>query len=125
MTTSNRTPGRRVLIIDDNEDAAQLLALFVGALGHIPEVANSGPTGLQIAASFLPEVVFLDLGMPGMSGFEVAPRLRMIAGLERAFIAALTGWNDANTRRQVVECGFDRHLTKPAAIEHIQDVLAQ
>jgi CheY-like chemotaxis protein len=116
--------GIRVLIIDDNEDAAQLLAMFVSALGHVSQVANSGPSGLQLAESFHPEVVFLDLGMPGMSGFDVAPRLRTIAGLERTFIAALTGWNDSKTRTRVAECGFDRHLTKPAAIEHIQDILA-
>jgi DNA-binding response OmpR family regulator len=116
--------GIRVLIIDDNEDAAQLLAMFVSALGHVSQVANSGATGLQLAESFHPDIVFLDLGMPGMSGFDVAPRLRLIAGLERTYIAALTGWNDLKTRSRVAECGFDQHLTKPASIEHIQDILA-
>lgn len=123
MFSSENVVARRVLIIDDNDDAAQLLAMFIGALGHVAQVANDGRNGLALAASFMPEIVFLDLGMPGMSGFDVAPRLREIAGLERVYIAALTGWNDARTRAQVAACGFDRHLTKPAAIEVIHSIL--
>lgn len=110
---------RKVLVIDDNDDAAQMLAMFIHALGHEVLVANDGLRGLEVATCFSPEVVFLDLGMPGMSGFEVAPRLRRIAGLDAVFIVALTGWNDAKTREQVIACGFDRHLTKPAAVEEI------
>jgi CheY-like chemotaxis protein len=124
MFSEENNEVRRVLIIDDNDDAAQLLAMFIGALGHIAKVANDGFAGLALATAFMPQVVFLDLGMPGMSGYEVAPRLRKIAGLEHVYIAALTGWNDAQTRRQVVDCGFDRHLTKPATVDAIHAIVS-
>lgn len=123
MTATNDVSGRRILIIDDNEDAAQLLSFFVMAMGHACAVANSGADGLAVASEFCPEIVFLDLAMPGMSGYEVAPRLRSIPALGNVYIAALTGWNDAKTRQKVVECGFDRHLTKPASLDLIQEVL--
>lgn len=123
MYSSQADSARRVLIIDDNDDAAQLLAMFVGALGPEAKVANDGASGLEAAGAFMPDVVFLDLGMPGMSGYEVAPRLRRIHGLEQVYIVALTGWNDARTRQQVVACGFDKHLTKPAAVDSIQAIV--
>ena len=123
MTYSHHVNVRRVLIIDDNDDAAQLLSMFVSVLGNTASVANSGASGLALATIFQPDIVFLDLGMPGMSGYEVAPKLRQIAGLEKVYITALTGWGDAKTRQQVIECGFDRHLVKPASIELIQKIL--
>jgi CheY-like chemotaxis protein len=114
---------RRVLIIDDNVDAASLLSMVVSAYGHDTEVANSGRVGLQIAQAFHPDIVFLDLGMPGMNGYDVAVALRQLPSLHDVYIAAVTGWNDASTRAQVISAGFDLHLTKPAAVESILDVL--
>lgn len=114
---------RRVLIIDDNVDAASLLAMVVGAYGHQVAVANSGRDGLQLAASFGPDIVFLDIGMPEMSGYEVAVALRQLPLMQHVFIAAVTGWNDARTRAQVMSAGFDLHLTKPAPVDMILDVL--
>lgn len=116
---------RRVLIIDDNEDAASILEMVVSAYGHHAEVANSGRDGLQIAATFFPEIVFLDIGMPEMDGYEVAVALRKLPSLEHVYIAAVTGWNDASTQAQVISAGFDLHLTKPAAVESILDVLVR
>lgn len=116
---------RRVLIIDDNEDAASILEMVVSAYGHQAEVANSGRDGLQIAAEFRPDIVFLDIGMPEMDGYEVAVALRKLPALEHVYIAAVTGWNDANTQAQVISAGFDLHLTKPAAVESILDVLVR
>lgn len=114
---------RRVLIIDDNEDAAALLSMIVSAYGHETEVANNGRRGLQIAQAFHPDIVFLDIGMPEMSGYDVALALRQLPTLQDVYIAAVTGWNDASTRAQVISAGFDLHLTKPAAVESILDVL--
>ena len=116
---------RRVLIIDDNVDAASLLSMVVGAYGHQTQVANCGQDGLQMAQAFCPDIVFLDLGMPEMSGYDVAMALRRLPALQHVYIAAVTGWNDASTRARVISSGFDLHLTKPAAVESILDVLVR
>lgn len=107
---------RKVLVIDDNADAACVLTMFLSASGHNAVEANNGPDGLQLAASFMPDVVLLDLGMPGMDGYEVAVALRKLPGLANVCISALTGWNDKATRARVKEAGFDYHLTKPADV---------
>jgi CheY-like chemotaxis protein len=125
MNLSPPTIRRRILVIDDNADAATLLAMFIGAHGHDTATANSGPEGLALAAAFLPEVVFLDLGMPGMSGYDVALELRQLPGLADVYIAALTGWNDARTKARVVASGFDKHLVKPADVGVVLDLVDQ
>ncbi|QJE01677.1 response regulator [Massilia forsythiae] len=117
--SGHAAPKRRVLIIDDNADAADLLSMFVSAHGHDTAVANSGREGLELAVSFRPEVVFLDLGMPHMSGYEVAPALRALPGLAGVYISALTGWNDQSTRARVVAAGFNHHLVKPADVQAV------
>lgn len=114
---------RKVLIIDDNADAATLLAMFVGFHGHDTAVANSGAEGLALASTFAPEVVLLDLGMPEMSGYDVAIALRELPGLSSVYIAALTGWNDAQTRARVVASGFDKHLVKPPDVGAVLDLV--
>ncbi|MFC5513560.1 response regulator [Massilia jejuensis] len=116
MSTESATLKRRVLIIHDNFDAALLLSMLISAHGHNTAVANSGMEGLLLAKSFQPEIVFLDLGMPQMDGYEVAVALRAEPGLAKIYISALTGWNDAETRTRVVAAGFDKHLTKPANV---------
>lgn len=97
--------------------------MFIGFHGHDTAVANNGPEGLALAASFTPEVVILDLGMPGMSGYDVAVALRELPGLSDVYIAALTGWNDARTKALVVASGFDKHLVKPADVRAVLDVV--
>jgi CheY-like chemotaxis protein len=79
--------------------------------------------GLALASSFGPEVVLLDLGMPGMSGYEVAVALRQLPGLSDVYIAALTGWNDARTKALVTSSGFDKHLVKPAEVGVVLDLV--
>lgn len=125
MEFERHQKSRRVLIIDDNVDAASLLSMVVSAYGHHTEVANGGREGLQLAATFCPDIVFLDLGMPEMSGFDVCVALRQLPRLKDVYIAAVTGWNDAGTRAQVISAGFDLHLTKPAPVESILDVLVR
>jgi CheY-like chemotaxis protein len=114
---------RRVLIVDDNADAAFVLSLFVKAYGHETAVAHGGREALAVAAAFRPEIVFLDLGMPEMDGYEVAVALRSLPGLERIYISALTGYNDKLTQARVITAGFDRHLTKPADLSAVLQVM--
>lgn len=112
-------------MVDDNADAALVLSMCLNAYGHQTAVAYSGRDGLKVAEAFEPEIVLLDLGMPMMSGYEVAGALRRIPSLESVFIAALTGWNDPATRLQVIEAGFDKHLVKPAKVELVLEMLEQ
>ena len=114
---------RKVLIIDDNADAALTLSMCLSAYGHETALAYGGVQGIELAQAFEPEVIFLDLGMPQMDGYQVAAALRQIPHLSHVFIAALTGWNDKMTRDQVASSGFDKHLTKPAKVEAVLHLL--
>jgi CheY-like chemotaxis protein len=125
MTSPTIDAQKRILLIDDNVDAATMMQALLTAFGFTVEVANSGVAGLALAQSFRPQVVFLDLGMPIMNGYEVAVALRQIPALADIFLLALTGWNDQQTRAAVIAAGFDRHLVKPPNLEHILAILGQ
>lgn len=114
----------RVLVVDDNRDAASSLALLLRTLGHEVQVANSGEEALEQVESFAPTVVFLDIGMPGMDGFEVARRLRSNPANAALCLAALTGWGQAEDRRKTADAGFNHHIVKPPNMQTILDVLA-
>jgi CheY-like chemotaxis protein len=117
-------PRRRVLIVDDNQDAAQSLCLLLQMLGeHEVRIALNGAQALAIAAELRPEIVLLDLMMPGMDGFEVAARMRREPWGRDIRLVALTGWGQEDHRRRTREAGFDRHLTKPADVVALEDVL--
>ena len=113
----------RVLVVDDNRDAAETLAALLSLLGHSAPVANDGHQALRMLASLMPQVVFLDLGMPGMSGYEVAAAIRKDRRYDGVRLVALTGWGGAADRERTAAAGFDRHLTKPATLEAIEEVL--
>ena len=115
---------RRVLVVDDNRDAAETLSALLGQLGHQALVANDGHQALRMMAGFQPDVVFLDLGMPGMSGFEVAEAIRREPRYAGVRLVALTGWGGEADRERSARAGFDRHLTKPATAAAIEDALA-
>lgn len=117
-------PRRRLLVVDDNQDAAVSLAMLLRLQGHEVRVANDGPTALEIAAAIRPDAVFLDIGMPVMDGYEVARRLRSTPGLERTVLVALTGWGQPEDRRRTAVGGFDHHLVKPPDPELLKVVLA-
>lgn len=114
---------RTVLVVDDNRDAAETLAALLNMLGHRACVANEGRQALRMLPGLMPDVVFLDLGMPGMSGFEVAAAIRRDARLAGIRLVALTGWGGEADRGKSRAAGFDEHLTKPATLEAIEDVL--
>lgn len=110
---------RRILVVDDNEDAAEMVGQIMSLEGHLVAVVNGGSEALAAVESFLPDVVFLDIGMPGMNGYEVAAELRRNPALSAARIVALTAWGDSASRSRAVACGFDAHLVKPAMIENL------
>jgi len=108
-----RSPSRRVLVVDDNRDAADITHALVEAWGHAVRVAYDGRSALEIAAEFRPDVVLLDIGLPGMDGYEVAARLRTEAGCATTVLVAFTGYGQEEDRRRVRNAGFDEHLVKP------------
>jgi signal transduction histidine kinase len=116
--------GRRVLVVDDNHDAADTLALLLESDGADVRVAYDGRTALALADDFLPHSVLLDLGMPGMDGYEVARRLRLDERYAETDIIALTGWAQDADRRQTRNRGFTHHLTKPVGMDALLRVLA-
>jgi signal transduction histidine kinase len=104
---------RKLLVVDDNVDAAQSLAMLLTLEGHQVEVAHDGPAALAAAESFKPDVVLLDIGLPGMSGLEVGQRLREQRGRDGLLLIAMTGFGQEDDRRRSLEAGFDCHLVKP------------
>ena len=110
---------KRVLIVDDNRDAADLTAILLEMHGHVVAAAYGGAHGIELAQQFKPDVVLLDIGMPGLNGYDVASALRKIPEVDHALLVAYTAWNDAATRSRAAAVGFDRHLAKPARIESL------
>jgi PAS domain S-box-containing protein len=106
-------PGHKLLVVDDNKDAALSLAALLRLQGHDVRVVHDGASALTVAAAFRPNMVFLDIGMPEMDGFEVARLMREVPGLEGTVLAALTGWGQMEDRRRTAAAGFHHHLVKP------------
>ncbi len=104
----------RVLVVDDNRDAADLLAQLLGLLGASVRVCYAGADALALAPSFLPHAGLFDVDMPGMSGLELARRVREVLAGRPLFLAAVTGVGTDEARRRTADAGFDLHLTKPA-----------
>ena len=117
------SPSRRVLLVDDNTDAAETLAILLEAVGHAVTVAHTGHEAIAVAQSLVPEVVLLDIGLPDISGLEVCRTLRETEATRSAFIVALTGWGQAEDRRQTSEAQFDLHLVKPVHPNEIRKLL--
>jgi signal transduction histidine kinase/CheY-like chemotaxis protein len=116
--------GRRVLIVEDNRDAAETLREIITDLGHTVAVAGDGPSGIRQAESFHPHLILLDLGLPGMDGYEVARTLRSKGLLDGVTLVALTGYSSTEHQERAREAGFDHYLTKPASIEVVQSLLS-
>jgi signal transduction histidine kinase/CheY-like chemotaxis protein len=116
---------RRVLVVDDNVDAASMLNLLLKSLGHQTSVAHDGYAALAMAAEFRPDVVLLDIGMPGLDGYEVARRLRAMQGERALKIVAITGWGQQSDKQKTQEAGFDLHLVKPVSVGDLAKALEQ
>jgi len=117
--------GLRVLVVDDNVDAAQTLGALLEMSGHAVTLAHDGAGALAEAARCVPQVVFLDIGLPDQSGFDLAPLLRRVPGLAQATLVALTGWGAEQDRRRSSDAGFDAHLTKPADFANVEKLLRE
>jgi len=115
---------RRVLVVDDNADAAATLRMVLELQGHDARAVFSGQAAVDALAEFDAEVVLLDIGMPGMDGLEVAHHIRALPGGRDVLLVALTGWGQDEDRRRTTEAGFDEHLTKPVDTERLAALLA-
>jgi CheY-like chemotaxis protein len=115
---------RRILVVDDNQDAAESLAMLLEISGHRVATAHGGVAALDLANTFEPEVVLLDIGMPDIDGYEVCSRLRGLPRGDAMRVLALTGWGQEADRRKAREAGFDAHLTKPVDYETLAKVIA-
>jgi PAS domain S-box-containing protein len=116
---------RRILIVDDNENAAQMLGMLLKALGNDVRTVYDGLAALELAAKFQPDVVLLDIGMPKLDGYETARRIRRAPWGKRMILAALTGWGQEQDKRRTREAGFDHHFVKPVEPAVLQRFLAE
>jgi len=114
----------RILVVDDNVDAAESLAMLLDLSGHATRLAHSGKEALTATREFKPQVIFLDIGLPELNGYEVAEFIRADAAIEQPLLVALTGWGAEDDRRRAQEAGFDRHLVKPVEASTLEEVLA-
>jgi len=116
--------GRRVLVVDDKHDAAETLATYLGLLGHEVRAAHDGVEALEESAAFRPDVILLDIGMPRLDGLEVARAIRREPWGADILLIAVTGWGNAEDKRNVAQAGFDRHLTKPIDPQAVASIVA-
>lgn len=116
---------RRILIADDNADTADSLATILENMGYEVRAAYNGASAVETAEHFRPEVLLLDIGMPGLNGYETAHYIREEPWGKDAVVVAVTGWGGEADKRQAREAGFDHHLTKPVDPEVIRDLIAK
>jgi CheY-like chemotaxis protein len=114
----------RILVVDDNENAAQMLGMLLTALGNEVRTAYDGSTAIELAVRFRPDVVLLDIGMPKLDGYETARRIRREPWGRNIVLAALTGWGQEEDKRRTREAGFDHHFVKPVDPAILQQFLA-
>jgi CheY-like chemotaxis protein len=120
---SNQLSSHRILVVDDNLDSAQSLAMVLRVTGNEVRVAHDGQTALQVGKEFRPELVLLDIGLPGMDGYEVARRMREMPETKDSLLVAQTGWGQEEDRRRSKDAGFHHHLVKPLEPGAVQALL--
>ena len=120
---ADRFPPSRILIVDDNHDAADTLGMLLSELGATVDVAHSGPDALRVLETFHPDAVLLDIGMPGMDGYEVSRHVRSSSTHRDVLLIALTGWGQLDDRERSRRAGFDHHLVKPPDINRLRSIL--
>jgi CheY-like chemotaxis protein len=123
--TAEGPPRARILVADDNYDAAQSLALMLGMDGHEVRTASDGLEALRVAEEFRPQLVLLDIGMPKLDGYETARRLRERPWSQATRLFALTGWGQEEDRERARQAGFDRHLVKPVDPDTLSELLGR
>jgi len=121
MADNGKQPAR-VLVVDDNEDAADSLATLLDVSGFQVRVAYDGPEAIAAADEFAPDAALLDIGLPHLSGYDIARHVRATRG-EEVLLVAITGWGQEEDRRKAREAGFDHHFTKPADFERLVALL--
>lgn len=117
--------GRRILVVDDYRDSAAASSLLLRMFGHECRSATSGYEALELDAEFQPEIVILDIGLPDLSGYDVARELRRRQGERALFLAAMTGWGQPDDRVRALAAGFDHHVLKPANAEKLREIVAR
>ena len=124
-TTQDADQPLRILVVDDNADAAESLALLLEMHGHQAQTAGDATTALDAAGQLTPELIFLDIGLPGIDGYELGRRLRTLPALAAARIVALSGHGTADDRRRSREAGFAAHLQKPIDLGELPAIIAR
>ena len=114
----------RVLVVDDNVDTAETLTMLLKESGYDVRTAHDGPTALEAALDYRPNVMLLDIGLPGLDGFEVAKRMRQQPILQKVVLVAMTGYGQDADRQRSQEAGFDHHLVKPVDFGNVEQILA-
>jgi CheY-like chemotaxis protein len=120
-----RGPRRRVLVVDDNRDAAASLTLILKLMGHEVRTVHDGEAAVAVAEEYRPRLVLMDLGMPKVDGYEAARRMRAQPWGAELFLVALTGWGAEDDRRRTQDAGFDSHLVKPVDIDTLKRLIAE
>jgi signal transduction histidine kinase len=123
-TNGLKMKSHKVLVVDDNKDAAESLTMLLKFSGHEVAVAHDGTEAIEMARSFGPELVLMDIGMPGMNGYDAAKAIRSEPWGKGVVLVALTGWGQEEDRRKTAEAGFDRHLVKPVEFEQVNDLFS-
>ena len=121
--TGETTAKRRLLVVDDNKDAAESMSMLLEMWGHEVAFAYDGPSALETAEQWQPEAVFLDIGLPGMDGYEVAERLRELPHAKDAVLIAITGYGQEDDRQRSRRAGIDHHLVKPVAPDALRNLI--
>lgn len=122
---SEQASGRRILVVDDNIDAASTTAALLEILGNQVRTVHDGLAAVDAAREMRPDIILLDIGLPGIDGYEAARRIRSQEENRQTFLVALTGWGQDKDKAQAGEAGFDEHWTKPIGLEQLTALLAR
>ncbi len=113
----------RILLVDDNEDFAATFSTLLKTLGHEVRIAHDGVQALEVVARFIPDVAFLDIGLPRLNGYDLVRRMRAVKATQQVLLIAVTGWGQEDDRLRALEAGFDHHLVKPVEVDDIRYIL--
>jgi len=123
ISEPKNTPSRRILVVDDNKDSAESLTILLSLVGNETQTAFDGLEAMESAATFKPELILLDIGLPKLNGYEVARKIREQPWGKKMVLVALTGWGQEEDRCRSRKAGFDHHLTKPIDLGSLKKLL--